>query len=342
MEIDFATKDCLCLANPRLPPHAPRPPLTLPEHVWIATSGTTGAQKWAALSHEALLTSAEAVNQHFHVCSKDVWINPLPLFHVGGLGIQVRAHLINATVLPLTKWDAESFYQLTHSATLSALVPAQLYDLVKAGYRCPSHFRALIIGGGALEESLFEQAIQLGWPVAPSYGMTECCSQVATAFPGENRMQILPHVELAGEPLKIRSKGLLTAYWQEGKLWDPKLDGWFQTEDLVHIEAPLISFRGRTGDLLKILGENVNLAALQKRLERIVRQHNTEGCILAEKDPRRGQALILFTTAGPSLQELILKQFNAEVMPYERLQLVKQVAFLPRTDLGKIDRSKLI
>ena len=147
-------------------------------------------------------------------------------------------------------------------------------------------------------------------------------------LPGENQMRILSHVELDGEPLKIRSKALLTAYWQEGKLWDPKMDGWLQTEDFVQIEPPLISFRGRAGDLIKILGENVNLAALQKRLERIARAHNTEGCLLAEKDPRRGHALILFTTANRPLQELIFQQFNAEVMPYERLQSVRQVAFM--------------
>jgi O-succinylbenzoic acid--CoA ligase len=342
MEIDFLSRKCLCLSNPRMPSSELKPDVELAAHIWVATSGTTGSVKWAALSYEAILHSAEAVNGHFQVSAKDIWINPLPLFHVGGLGIQARAYLSGSAVLPLKKWDANEFYALAHKATLSALVPAQLYDLIRAGYRSPPSMRAIVIGGGALDHELFEQAIKLDWPVAPSYGMTECCSQVATAYPGENQMRILSHVELDGEPLMIRSKALLTAYWQEGRLWDPKQDGWFHTEDFVSISPPLITFRGRAGDLIKILGENVNLAALQKRFDRIAEQHNTEGCILAEKDPRRGNALILFTTADPELQALILKTFHSEVMPYERLQSVKQVAFIPRTDLGKIERAKLI
>lgn len=342
MEINFTSDECLCLANPRLPASTLKPPLNLPGHIWIATSGTTGAQKWAALSREALLASAHAVNLHFQTTNKDVWINPLPLFHVGGLGIKARAHLSKSSVLPLPAWDPAAFFQLAQRATLSALVPTQLYDLIRAGYRCPLSLRALIIGGGALDPDLFDQAVALGWPVAPSYGMTECCSQVATALPRENRMRILTHVELAGDPLKIRSKSLLTVYWQEGRQWDPKIDGWFHTEDHVNMTPPFLSFIGRAGDLIKILGENVNIAALQKLFDRIAMQYNTEGCIFAEKDNRRGNALILYTTAPPHLQEKILKKFHAEVLPYERLQTVKRVASIPRTALGKIERSQLL
>ena len=36
-------------------------------------------------------------------------------------------------------------------------------------------------GGGALDPSLYKQARDLGWPLLPSYGLTECGSQVATA-----------------------------------------------------------------------------------------------------------------------------------------------------------------
>lgn len=342
MEINFASEECHCLANPRLPSSTPKPPLDLPSHVWIATSGTTGAQKWAALSKEAILTSAAAVNQHFQIVSNDVWINPLPLFHVGGLGIQARAYLSGSQVLPMAAWDVHAFFDLCQQATLSALVPAQLYDLIRAGYRSPPSFRALVIGGGALEEELFEKAVALGWPIAPSYGMTECCSQVATAFPRETQMRILSHVELADSPLKIRSESLLTAYWQEGRRWDPKEDGWFQTEDLVQVSHPFVSFKGRIGDQIKILGENVNLLALQAQFDRIARLYKIDGCILAEKDPRKGNSLTLYTTADVPSQVAILQHFNAEVMPYERIEAVKQVDWIPRTSLGKMEKHRLV
>src|SRR4051812_33784725 len=64
--------------------------LSLPKlqaHVWLLTSGTTaasGTRKWVALSKEALLCSATAVNRHLGANKDDIWFNVLPTFHVGG------------------------------------------------------------------------------------------------------------------------------------------------------------------------------------------------------------------------------------------------------------------
>ena len=63
----------------------------------------------------------------------------------------------------------------------SSLVPAQVLDLVRAGLRPPPVLRAIVVGGGAISAELYRDARALGWPVLPSYGMTECCSQIATA-----------------------------------------------------------------------------------------------------------------------------------------------------------------
>ena len=65
----------------------------LKDHVWLGTSGTSGNLKMVALARTALEANARAVNSHLGVTSRDVWLNPLPLFHVGGLGIVVRAAL---------------------------------------------------------------------------------------------------------------------------------------------------------------------------------------------------------------------------------------------------------
>ena len=44
-----------------------------------------------------------------------------------------------------------------------------------------------LIGGGPLPQPLLERALDAGVPVAPTYGLTECASQVATMSPGEAR-----------------------------------------------------------------------------------------------------------------------------------------------------------
>ena len=86
------------LLNPRMDPARRAQVLAaefpdLPDHVWLATSGTGGSLKLVALSRGAMECSALAVNLHLGVARDDVWINALPLFHVGGLGVTVRSHL---------------------------------------------------------------------------------------------------------------------------------------------------------------------------------------------------------------------------------------------------------
>src|SRR5207253_1068669 len=65
--------------------------------------------------------------------------------------------------------------------TLTSLVPTQVFDLVSANLTAPKNLRAAVIGGGALDPSLYLKARELGWALLPSYGLTECASQVATA-----------------------------------------------------------------------------------------------------------------------------------------------------------------
>ena len=155
----------------------------LKSHVWLTTSGRV-SQKWVALSKKALLTSAEAVNKHLDVTSKDKWGLLLPLFHVGGLSILARAYLSQSACFTYDKkWSAKSFVAFLneHKITLSSLVPTQVYDVVKAGLSCPPFVRAIVVGGENLSQSLYKAARGLNWPLLPSYGLTECSSQVATA-----------------------------------------------------------------------------------------------------------------------------------------------------------------
>lgn len=322
--------------NPRLPDSVSRPDVYLPGHFWIATSGTTGSVKWAALSKRALLLSAEAVNSHLNVSPGDVWINPLPTFHVGGLSILARAYLSGSRVVSMSAWDPAIFVEqcAIESASLASLVPAQLFDLVKAKFSAPPSMRAVIIGGGVLQKLLFDEACALGWPVAQSFGMTECASQIATASPGRFEMQVLPHVTLEGSPLKVKSEALLTGYWKDGTFWDPKKDGWFQTEDLVKIEGSHLVWLGREKDWIKILGENVNLGALQSKLELLCR--GVDGALYPVPDERRGFLLSLHV-AGSMDQALELKErFNLTVMPYERVAEVRLVDKIERSPLGKL------
>jgi O-succinylbenzoic acid--CoA ligase len=275
----------------------------LAAHVWVTTSGATGRLKPVALSKRAILASAAAVNAHLASDARDVWLNALPAFHVGGLGVHARAHLSGAQVVNLDGWDPWAFSaQLTaHAVTLTSLVPTQMRDLVRAGLRAPEALRAIVVGGGALDPALRAEARALGWPVLPSYGATECASQIATAdlaslgHEGEPPLRLLPHVEARTDPdgrIEIRSHALLTGYATETGLEDPKRDGWWRTDDRGAVRDGAVVVVGRVDETVKVGGELVALGPLQLLLEQVREELGIVGdaALVAMPDARLGWA----------------------------------------------------
>jgi O-succinylbenzoic acid--CoA ligase len=350
--IDFSSDETHLLLNPRLPDGDRRSLQGLVDgvpalraHVWIATSGTTGALRLVALSKRALLASADAVNRHLGATARDTWISVLPAFHVGGLGIYARALLTESTVITST-WDARQFIETvaTHNVTLASLVPAQVRDLVALGGRVPPSIRAIVVGGGALPAVLYSAARVLGWPVLPSYGMTEACSQIATARGDSPELKLLSHLEARVEAdgrLAFRGSSLLTGYafYQEERpvFSDPKVDGWFVSQDLGAVDGDTLRAFGRAGETVKIGGETVELARLDAILDSV--RGDFDAAIVAVPDDRLGFVIHLATNANDASS--LVDAFNARVLPFERVRAVRRVRVIPRSPLGKLLRAKL-
>lgn len=326
-------------------------------HIWIATSGTTqtasGAIKWVGASKQAFLASAAAVNAHLDSTSKDIWLNALPLFHVGGLSIYARAYLSGAKVETLNdpKWCKDAFIKKLHQtkATLCSLVPAQVYDLVNAGYSAPPHLRGVIVGGGALPIELFQKAQKLNWPVMPSFGMSECCAAIAIAKLGEYDITILPHIQSTTSKeghLQIKSSALFSGYLRiQGNQmdWeDPKVEGVFTTQDRVEIiDGSILKFLGRNADWIKIGGENVSLFNLETFLNKI-KPETIDAVINSASDDRLGMVIELVTLKKHEHHiDSLVHEFNAGVMPYEKIRHIKFVESIPRSELGKVLRAAI-
>lgn len=329
------------------------PPLA--SHVWLTTSGATGRLKPVALAKHSLLVSAEAVNRHLDSGARDVWLNVLPTFHVGGLGVHARAYLSGARVVTLESWDVSAFVRALAEewVTLTSLVPAQVFDLVQASHQAPPSLRAVVVGGGVLGEELRQRARARGWPTLPSYGTTECASQVATAdLASLDRhdapdLRLLPHIAARTDPvgrLEIRSDALFTGYATDTGLEDPKRDGWWRTDDLGAVRGETLVVHGRADDVIKIGGELVNLAALETRLAEAIAATapDTDAAVIALPDPRLGQAITLaVATPDPATAARLRDAFNAAVLPFERARTCHCVHAIPRTALGKVARRPL-
>lgn len=327
--------------------------------VGIVTSGSSADAygKLIALSKDALLESAAAVNRHLRASRHDVWMKTLPDFHVGGLGIHLRARLSRSTLVEsrLQRWEPVAFHnELVESeATLLSLVPTQVFDLVQAGLRAPSSLRALIVGGGRLEPELMSRAVAMGWPVMVSYGLTECCSQVATvAMPGEQKLRPLSHVRLRIREdgrIQIDSRSLLAGQVvleKDHATWRPHEPGeWFTTDDEGQIETDgSVTVHGRVGDYIKIGGEGVVMSRLEDRLMRLRLEtpFAEDSALLAVRDERLGAFIVLVTDATEERSRVLVEKFNTVVAPFERIRQVFRLERLPRSPLGKLQRRQTL
>src|SRR5207244_7136553 len=137
---------------------------------------------------------------------------------------------------------------------LASLVPAQVHDLVRERLRPRRTMRQILVGGGAFDPQLHNEARALGWPMLATYGMSECASTVTVED------QLLSHLEARQETdghIAFRGASLLTAYViADGTLVDPKIDGWFVSDDFGDVEGRMVRVRGRAMDFVKLGGDS--------------------------------------------------------------------------------------
>lgn len=364
--IDWESRRSHFLLNPRLENSAAEqarrifsqaPDLGVRGHLWVQSSGSSQkadeSAKWIALSKEAFLASAQGVNRHLGAERSDRWGVVLPLFHVSGLSILARAYLSGSAVERwIADWNPPAFHQWLQEKKISllSLVPTQLFDLLQLGLPVPVGLRAVVLGGARLEPAMYERALRRGWPVLPSFGMTELCSQVATAAPGHPDLIPLSHIQFRLDEdggLCIKSPALFTGFMQERQgrvFWEPSRtdeQGYWKSPDRAAWDGRVLTPLGRDQDFIKIKGEGVNLTELRSRFHAwVLRQAPTTEpdvfALAAVPDDRAGHALVL--AVEPSQAEplaMLSELWNRSCFPIERLHVL-QIARIPRTSLGKV------
>jgi O-succinylbenzoic acid--CoA ligase len=319
----------------------------------IRTSGSSGTPKWVVHSKQGLLTHAALVNKHLGVTKDDVFGLILPTYHVGGLGVIARAHISGAQLVSSSaKWSASGCVDFLAENKVSVLsvVPTQLVDIVAEGFSCPECVRVIVVGGGRLDSKLRIKAVQLGWPVKESYGMTETGSQIATGellgeYKDSGYLNVIDgwQVRLSKKGvLEVKGdclfKGYLMGSAEEFEFIDPKIDGWFTTSDsadLLEIGGKVgIKFLGRSDQQVKVMGELVDLSSLENNLAEMIHQ---EVYLIPLSDGRRGVRLYPVVDQISTI-DLIR---NLRWSGLHRLEEPVVVSNFPRTSMGKLQRVKL-
>jgi O-succinylbenzoic acid--CoA ligase len=330
-------------------------PCGIPALVYFKTSGSSGEPKWIGLSRHALRVSADAVNRHLGVDASSIWALALPLEHVGGFGVVLRALQAGCGLERFErKWSAREFTGWIEGAraTHLSLVPTQVHDLVAAGLRAPSSLRAVVVGGGCLAVEDGRAARDLGWPVLASYGMTEAGSQIATQGMelldspySPEPLALLPCWEArAGSSgrIEIRGEALFSGWLKRedsGWRFEERGGEWFITSDSGTEEGRELRITGRSDALVKILGELVDPVAVQTEI--IAASEGRIGAremvVVAVDDARAGKRLVLVHegSLSPATIEAAVGAYHARCPGFRRISATVAVDRIPRGPLGK-------
>lgn len=321
--------------------------LDFTSHYAIFSSGTSSRElKGYILSEKAMEANARAVNEWFSLSSDDVWGLSLPVYHVGGLSVLVRAKLLGNKIIDLRKWDPLRWYKtLTdEKVSITTVVPTQLYDLVKNNLNSPEKLRYLIVGGDFLPEELEIRARALGWPVIRTYGMTEVCSQLASGKKTGDKPEVLPIHEVrttSEKILQVKSPSLFTAVFNLGEKLQLTFshdlvdqDGFYTTQDRVQLSGRTVHPLGRMNQEIKIAGHLTNIFTLKDSLASTLLNQGLYGKaeLQVESDERKGNRLILL---HQNLPENILSVIAEGLRP-AKLDEVRMVSDFTRTELGKL------
>lgn len=298
----------------------------------IFTSGTTGRPKGVLLDRRAFEASAAAHDAHLGWRGDDRWLLDLPLAHVGGLSIVTRCLIARRTVVLSPRFDAHRFFDIvdTHRVTLASLVPTMLHRLV--GRPPPPTLRAVLLGGAPASAELLARAREAGWPVHPTYGMTEACSQVAT----DGRPLLGVEIRLRDGAIELRGPMMFSGY-----LGQPPRDSreWFRTGDLGTLdESGQLTVHGRADDMIVTGGENVHPSQIEAWLLSQPGVH--EAAVFGEPDDEWGQIVAAVIAADVPVETLDAAM-SIQLAEHERVRKWRCVQTLPRTPLGKIDRTAL-
>lgn len=334
----------------------PAPALSAPA-VIVYTSGTSGEAKGVVLTHANLLASAIGAAFHLGSLPSDRWLACMPLFHVGGLAILVRAVTGGAAVVLHERFDPDAVSRSLDEdgITLASLVPTMLARVLDArGERPPpAALRAVLLGGAAAPAPLLERAARAGWPLLPTYGLSEAASQVATLPPGAapgadgGGLRPLPGTELRigeGGAIEVRGPTVMAGYWRRPDATARALaGGWLRTGDLGALDGSgALRVLGRADDMLVSGGENVHPAEVEAAL--LAHPDVADAGVAGLPDPVYGARVAAWVVLAPGAgaDAAALERFvRTRLAGYKVPRAWRFVPDLPHNAAGKLLRRAL-
>ncbi len=347
------------------------------------TSGTTGRPKGVVYSHRALVlhSLSAALPDSMSLSARDTVLPVVPMFHANAWGIPYSAAFAGASlVLPGPRLDPVNVLDLLadERVTMTAGVPTVWMAMLQALNAEPerwdlSALERLVVGGSAVPRSMLEGYDKHGLTIIQAWGMTETSPlgsvcrltyDLAEASSDErydyrSRQGIpAPFVELRargddGElipwddttmgELEVRGPWVAAAYHRGRGAEKFTEDGWFQTGDIVKIDARgCIRICDRSKDLVKSGGEWISSVDLENLL--MAHPAVAEAAVIAVPDEKWGERPLAAVVLGEGqeatpdqLREHLGQEFAKWQLP-ERFEFIDEI---PRTATGKFKKTEL-
>jgi mycobactin salicyl-AMP ligase len=339
----------------------------------LVSGGTTGLPKLIPRTHDDYVYNATASAEVCELTSDDVYLATLPAAHNFPLACPglLGAIAVGATTVFLTNPSPEAAFDAIarHGVTVTALVPALANLWAQATEWepvTPTSLRLLQVGGAKLEP---DDARRIRETLTPGlqqvFGMAEgllCYTRPGDPTELVDRTQGRPLcaddelriVDDAGRQvptgadgeLLVRGPYTFNGYFRaeadNALSFDP--DGFYRSGDLVRRHADgYLEVTGRIKDVIHRGGETVAAGDLEEHL----RAHPaiSSAAAVALPDPYLGEkicAAVIFTGSPVTLTELNDFLSQRGVATHSRPDVLAEMASLPTTPVGKIDKKAIV
>lgn len=328
----------------------------------VYTSGTTGRPKGAVLSQEAVQWNA-IISLHAHdLTPNDHILNILPLFHVGGINIQMMpCFFIGGQVTLHAQFDPETTIQalenegITTTVCVPTVMKALLFHPDWGDLKLPT-LRLFNTGSTDVPVDVIEAVHKRGIPMVQVYGATETGPITTYQKPGEafstvgsigrcgahSRIKLMTEAGEVGlnEPGEIWVKGPnnFSQYWNNPEATKAAIvDGWFRTGDVAILdENGLYWFADRVKHMIISGGENIYPAEVERILNKL--PGVIESAVVGRPHPKWGEvpvAALVISKNGPD-RDQVLAAFTDQIARFKQPKDVVFLDSLPKNAMGKV------
>lgn len=298
--------------------------------ITVHTSGSTGTPKELVVRKDRMMQSARLTCEFLNLQAGDTALLCMNLRYIGAMMVVVRS-LVAGLNLIVRPASGHPLSDIEEPLRFAAMVPLQVYNTLRVPEEKArlEQTDILIIGGGAVDDTLEAEISALPTAVYSTYGMTETLSHIALRrLNGETASKHyypFPSVELS---LSVESTLVVKAPLICGEV--------LQTNDIACIYPDgSFTIAGRKDNVINSGGIKIQAEEMEKRLRPFI---PVPFVVTSVPDPRLGQALTLLIAGQVDVRELESK-LQTVLDAYHRPRHIFMTESIPQTENGKTDRA---